>query len=752
MFNVNENHKFYLFKFSEKYDGLIGVDFIKQIKANINIDQKLFSTPCAQIKIIYESEELTEFKNKLKSNNHVIIIPSRTDQVCKNPVNIENGRDLLNHISFAKNVEPRAIVNFAKNVESPRAIVNIKKNFFVYTVITNADERVVEMKLHTPYEIESLNISEINFMEKMETDQNFDQNLDNILKSNLKNIRLDHCNSEEKNALSRVQINILENESVIANPGDIDTVTLETLRNMAENVLQPINNESENNHNNPNPQITQNLQQKSDKINIISDILIPPAPRQSDDTQHSTANETTNTGIKILDEMINNKVNQILIFPWPHHKLHISQENYQHHKIITLKIPEQNNEKLIFEFLRDYTLLGKTYCIYFHTNQLYIAFNNVYLEKFSEKGPKLIKCTKLNNTIKDLEEQIMLIKNHHEGKSNHRGITETIEYLKRNYYWIGLKDTVTNFINACDTCNRAKYARKKPYSPLVLTETASKPFSIVHIDIFTFDGQNYLTLVDAFSKLAQAYQIEGKTAIHVSKALIKYFTTYGVPDRFIIDNGGEFNNDAVKEILSLHKINIHFTTPYHHDSNGIVERFHSSIIEHLRILLETHPNDKENIMDYAIIAYNNTIHTVTKYTPFELTFGHTNARDPNEIFIPQTFYSDYAENHKQKLSGVYEKVNQNINTQKEKLVLRHNTQGDNSNEFKIGQTVFKQNPQTRNKKHNKFVGPYEITKILDNNKVEIFSKNKKNKIETIHIKELRKPNIVAGSSSSTQQP
>lgn len=111
--------------------------------------------------------------------------------MCKIPVNIEKGIGLLNHIVFAK------------NVEAPRAIVNIK-NFYAYTTITNADEREVEIKLHTPYEIESLNISEINFIEKMDTDQDFDRQLDNILKSNLKNIRLDHCNSEEKNALRKL--------------------------------------------------------------------------------------------------------------------------------------------------------------------------------------------------------------------------------------------------------------------------------------------------------------------------------------------------------------------------------------------------------------------------------------------------------------------------------------------------------------------------------------------------------------------
>ena len=534
-------------------------------------------------------------------------------------------------------------------------------------------------------------------------------------------------------ALSRVQINAIETESMIANPGDVDIVALETLRNIAENVLNQPNQTNNDNDSKPN----------SSKINIISDILIKPPDNQSISTQHSNANETTNSGIKILDEKVNNKINQILVFPWPHHKIDKKIEKYDQHNIITIKIPQENNANLIFQFLKEHTISDKTYHIYFHTDKLYHDFNNVYLAKFSECGPKLIRCTKLLNTVKDNEEQIMLIKNHHEGKTNHRGITETLEHLKRNYYWVGQKESVTNFINSCDICEKTKYGRHKPYSPLIITETASKPFQIVHIDVFTFDNQNYLTLVDAFTKFAQAIPIEGKTAINVSNALIKYFSSFGIPEKLILDNAREFNNETVKEILNLHKIKIHFTTPYHHDSNGIVERFHSSIIEHLRILLETHPNDKLNIMDYAIIAYNNTIHTATNFTPFELTFGHTSTRDANQIFTPPTFFTDYAENHKQKLEHVYKNVQDKISNAKQKIVKKHNIKGDTSNEFKLGQTVYKQNPNKRNKKYNKFLGPFTITNLLDNNKVEITSRNKK---EIIHIKELKKPHIVAGSS------
>lgn len=93
------------------------------------------------------------------------------------------------------------------------------------------------------------------------------------------------------------------------------------------------------------------------------------------------------------------------------------------------------------------------------------------MKHFYAKNLKLIKCTKLINTVRNKEEQLMLMKHQHEGKTNHRGIVETYEQLKRNYFWSKMKTDITNYINNCTTCQTAKYSRRPPYVPLVLTET-----------------------------------------------------------------------------------------------------------------------------------------------------------------------------------------------------------------------------------------------------------------------------------------
>lgn len=400
------------------------------------------------------------------------------------------------------------------------------------------------------------------------------------------------------------------------------------------------------------------------------------------------------------------------------------------------------------QFLKEYTAPGKVYYVYFYDEKHYLQFNEVYREQISKDGPKLIRCIKMVNTIKDREEQLMFIKHHHEGKTNHRGITETLERLKINYYWRNMKTSISNFINNCEICQRTKYGRKTPYTPLMLTQTPSGPFEIVHMDIFTYAAKNYLTLVDAFTKFGQAILITGKTAIHVSNALVKYFSNFGIPINIVVDNGREFNNETVKEILNLHKIKIHFTTPLHHESNSICERFHSTLIEHLRILQETHPDDKQNIMEYALIGYNNSIHSATNFTPFELTFGHTSSRNANDLFLPKLFYSNYAEKHKDQLKHLYESVKEKLEFKKKIIVGKHNTLGDLNPEFSVGRIVYKVNAN-RNKKANKCVGPFKIVNVLDKNCVEIQSIMHPTKIETIHIKELKKPPKISDSPSSS---
>lgn len=531
-------------------------------------------------------------------------------------------------------------------------------------------------------------------------------------------------------ALSRIQLNALETASIDNNPGDVDENVLELLRQMAEN---PIDRQQTQNFDPP-------------KINIISDIQIMPPKSELEDsnsqtqnsisdleTPHSCSNETSQNAIPILDEIINNKFNQIIVEPNVHQNLKVQQKTKDKYKIINVSIPKFNYD-LTLQFLKEYVTPGKTTFIYFCDMDLYKTFNDVYMNYFT-KHTKLLACNKRVNTIEDFDEQILLMRNYHEGKSNHRGITETLEKLKRNYFWPRMKESLTEFINNCDICQKAKYCRKKPESPLVLTQTPTKPFEILHIDVFSINKEQYLTIIDKFSKLGQAIKLYGADTVEICDKLLEYFSYYGTPSQIVADNAKNFNSEAIKEILKLHKVNIHFTTPYHHESNSPVERFHSSLIEHLRILQNLHKNER-NLMRYAIIAYNSSIHSDTKFTPYELVLGHTSNGDPSN-FITDTFYSEYANTHKEKLSHLYSKISEQSKLNKENRLQKREDQNINNHNFKVNDIVYKyDNKSNRNKSKNKFIGPFTIIELLEHNKVKI-KHNITSKTSISHVQELK---------------
>lgn len=110
-------------------------------------------------------------------------------RVIKIPVKIKQGTGILRYTKFQK------------HLEMLKALANIKNNFAI-TTITNSSVNPIKLTISEPFEIEHLDVADINFIEKMEVDETcIDEQHDDLLKKNLKNLRLDHCNKEEKNAI-----------------------------------------------------------------------------------------------------------------------------------------------------------------------------------------------------------------------------------------------------------------------------------------------------------------------------------------------------------------------------------------------------------------------------------------------------------------------------------------------------------------------------------------------------------------------
>lgn len=66
---------------------------------------------------------------------------------------------------------------------------------------------------------------------------------------------------------------------------------------------------------------------------------------------------------------------------------------------------------------------------------------------------------------------------------------------------------ITQIINNCETCQKAKYERKPIIDKFKMMETPSKPNELIHIDIYHFHKYIFLTMIDKLTKKGYVYRL-----------------------------------------------------------------------------------------------------------------------------------------------------------------------------------------------------------------------------------------------------
>ena len=460
-------------------------------------------------------------------------------------------------------------------------------------------------------------------------------------------------------------------------------------------------------------------------------------------TIHSTQTQEPATTIVIKDTILDNKKKQFILSYGTNTLLSVTRKREDDKFIHNVKIPKRNQHPEILKLYKEYMADNTTFYIYLEDDNLYQACCNVYSKEINDKGPRIIRCLRRAEIIKTEDRKIELISEYHHGITNHRGIEETVKHLQYKYWWPKMKNAVTKFIKACDVCNKSKYNRNPEVPPLPITKTCDAPFEKIFIDVFTVAKDKYLTIVDTFSRLGHAIKIDSKNPADVLDALITYFSYYGIPEEISSDAGTEFNNQLIKEIANLHKIKLHLGTAKNPESQANVERFHSTLLEHLRCMEEDNEIPTERRMRMAIIAYNNSISSATGITPLEAILGHTKTRNPLELYYDKRCYQDLINRHKERMKILYSRLKAKDTQRKEKTQDKQQPKV-RQKEFKIGEKVYVENITKSNKMLRPFLGPFTIIKINDNDTVEVSTRRGN---QTYHKRRL-KHGIVPDASPS----
>ena len=164
-------------------------------------------------------------------------------------------------------------------------------------------------------------------------------------------------------------------------------------------------------------------------------------------------------------------------------------------------------------------------------------------------------------------------------KLGHQGNNSTYCLIKRQYYWKGMNKDIRKCNTNCALC-RCDKAKVQQY-PLQMTEILDRPFNKIAIDLVTncktstSGNKHILTIIDHLTGWPEAFLIPDKSADTIVATLINHYLLVHMCPRYILsDNGTEFKNNLMDEVLQQLGIDRIFSAPYHPQSNGKLEVFH----------------------------------------------------------------------------------------------------------------------------------------------------------------------------------
>jgi len=314
----------------------------------------------------------------------------------------------------------------------------------------------------------------------------------------------------------------------------------------------------------------------------------------------------------------------------------------------------------------------------------------------------------------------------HEGTmGGHLGADKTLGRLRERFYWPGYYNDIRDWCQNCAVCASRKTPAPKARAPLQPIVTGH-PLELVATDIVgplpeSPAGNSYILVVaDYFTRYVEAYPIPNQEATTVARQLVdEFFLRFSPPQQLHSDQGRNFESAVIKEACKLLGNDKSRTTPYHPQSDGLVERFNRTLLNMLAVAVRDQPFEWEQHIRRLCFAYNTSVHPTTGFSPFSLMFGRQ-ARMPVDIVFgttptPANTVPQYVANLRTSLEAAYTSVRDRMGHQLHKQKTRYDsrTQGQ---PFRVGDMVWLHNPAVprgRSKKlHQPWTGPYRVISRL----------------------------------------
>ena len=231
--------------------------------------------------------------------------------------------------------------------------------------------------------------------------------------------------------------------------------------------------------------------------------------------------------------------------------------------------------------------------------------------------------------------QMVLHLAHTNPAAGHLGRKKTAQRVLRQFYWPNLRRDVADYCRSCQECQKSSRQRPKR-APLVLPPVISEPFSRIAMDIVgplprSQSGHRYVLVVcDYATRYPEAVPLRSIDVEAVAETLVTIFSRVGIPQEILTDQGTNFTSQLQAEIYWLIHVRALRTSPYHPQTDGVVEWFNQTLKDMLQKTAREEGKDWDRLIPFVLFAYREVPQASTGFSPFELLYGRE-VRGPLDV-------------------------------------------------------------------------------------------------------------------------
>ena len=184
----------------------------------------------------------------------------------------------------------------------------------------------------------------------------------------------------------------------------------------------------------------------------------------------------------------------------------------------------------------------------------------------------------------------------------HLGIEKTQQRARDVMFWPGMNKEIHQFLKNCAICLSLQNKQQKQV--LQPHPVPQFPWQRVGTDILRWRGNDYIVVVDYWSRYFEIERLRSLTSTTVIGKLKTIFSRHGIPEYIVSDNAGQFTSLEFGNFMQTWGIRHLTSSPRYPQSNGLAERTVQTV---------------KNILEKAFVSGNDPFLAVLEYrnTPID---------------------------------------------------------------------------------------------------------------------------------------